>query len=130
MTMLMSSTRKWIGVAAVLGMLLTTAFAAVPPERQAQAGTNGQQIQFNCHALTYVVIEGYNQKGVWTRWSGSVPNRWSVTTWGWWWKGNVLIQYQQTNDNRNYYWSSQWSWVPTVWYQDGIRIDCTRPAIR
>jgi hypothetical protein len=92
---------RWVMSLLVVGMLLITQLAL---PRMVEAGTNGQQVRLLCDpGLDEVVVSGYNQYGRWVTWRSLATNPSIVTTWGWYWKGRVRIDYMLTRDGR-------WAW--------------------
>ncbi len=66
----------------------------------ALAGTNGQQIRFDCPFMqnATVTITGSNQNGQVVQWQRTGVSGW-IVTWGWWWKGWVRVSYRNSGGN-------------------------------
>lgn len=78
-------------LACVLGMGMTM-FASA--RQVAHAGSNGQVIGFSCgYQLWDVYVYGYNQDGNYAAWHGNANGGYGIATGGWYWKGNVHIDF-------------------------------------
>lgn len=105
----------------VLGAILVASGQFEP--KTVQAGTNGQQLRFNCAFMDYAVVKGYNNYGQFVTWPSSgaawAPGGFALS--GWWWKGTVYVYYRNRNTQQ---WSRQSFTVPQYqawsdWYYAG-----------
>lgn len=112
--------RKSMRVATALtGMTFAAGAAGAIAAAPAYAGTNGQQVQVCGMRVSYhVTVSGPNQNGYNNVWSGHVTNaNGCITTYGYWWKGRVLIYAVSTNGLIG---TSKYCTVPKVYQSHSV----------
>lgn len=70
-------------------MILTVGNLAIPA--RAWAGSNGQQISFDCSSMDYGVVKGTNQDGNFVTWGEQPAIAQNIFTAGWWWVGDATV---------------------------------------
>jgi hypothetical protein len=80
----------------VVFTVLAASGSLVPAK--AYAGDNGQQVQVVANTgMSTVSVTGTNQSGAKVTWSGTPAGDDAITTWDWWWVGEVVIDVTFTN---------------------------------
>jgi hypothetical protein len=75
----------------LLTLALIMAVSFFLPSKTVYAGSNGQQISVTTNRLTWVTVEGKNQRGQQVKWVQFNAGGNNVVTWGWWWIGRVKV---------------------------------------
>jgi hypothetical protein len=97
-------------------------FGVLSHPKTVHAGTNGQQLDFECGpSLGDVAVTGHNQNGDLVTWRGRSDNGYSISTTGWWWVGWVTVDYVEGGVLY-----SQQVHVPKVWSTDWWVAECKR----
>ncbi len=92
-----------IAAAMVVSSLFAIAFSLfILTAGTVHAGSNGQQLLLanacaDPQILTWVKVTGANQQGQKAVWQ-SQPNKSSVMTSGWWWKGKVVVEWRTNRE--------------------------------
>lgn len=117
----LSKPLRWFVVGLIVCGLIVSAVAI--QSQVAQAGSNGQMLKVgnacpNPAKLTWVKIRGKNQDGKKATWE-SWPNKSVVTTHGWWWVGDVVIEWRTDRDDWHH---STGAKVPKTYERDDYRV--------
>lgn len=82
----------------LVALLIIVSSTSAPVE----AGTNGQQLFFYIYSgqsrIAWIKVEGTNQYGRATRWSGALnPPATSYSLNNWWWKGRTWVEWRMAD---------------------------------
>lgn len=116
-----------LGVSVILILvLLTTVFLTTA--QTVSAGTNGQQLRIvvSCDqapSLKAIEVTGLNQRGYHVVWRRDNLDTKDITTWDWWWVGQVYVKYQYAGGNpylggMSYEWYGDFIDVPKQFPRD------------